>query len=115
MGEEDDDFWDPKSYNPLDTTEAPSIEQLKAWDYLRNRGENKAPEDFHPDPLEKAPKEKKQETDQTENQGNGKHENSEDSNGQASSSSSAEKRHDQEEPSPPKSGIVTGKQIGRAS
>ena len=102
MGDEDDNFWDPKSYNPLDNTEAPSIEQLKAWDYLRNRGENKAPEDFHPDPFENAPTEKKKkETNQTETQEDGKQENSEDLSRKASSSSSAEGKPDQDEPSPP--------------
>nr|WKR37955.1 polymerase [Schlumbergera virus X] len=102
VGDEDDDFWDQKSYNPLDTTEAPSVEQLKAWDYLRNRGENKAPEDFHPDPLEKPSRKKPSESDQTETQEREKQGKSEDSSNKASTSSSAEKGADQDELRPPR-------------
>ena len=39
---EDDftDFWDPSSYNPLDSVEDLNSEQLKAWDFLQSRNTN---------------------------------------------------------------------------
>ena len=41
---EDDftDFWDPNSYNPLDSVEDLSSEQLKAWDFLQSRNDPKS-------------------------------------------------------------------------
>ena len=54
------DFWDPNSYNPLDSVDDLNAEQLKAWDFLqqRNTGANPEPK-FHDDPLEnKSNKEK---------------------------------------------------------
>ena len=52
---EDDftDFWDPNSYNPLDSVEDLSSEQLKAWDFLQSRNDPKSTtQEYHEDPLE---------------------------------------------------------------
>ena len=52
---EDDftDFWDPSSYNPLDSVEDLNSEQLKAWDFLQSRNDPKpTTQEYHEDPLE---------------------------------------------------------------
>nr|BDB51507.2 RNA-dependent RNA polymerase [Pitaya virus X] len=50
---DEDDFWDPKSYNPLDKGPEMTAEQLKAWDFLQQQKQGSSPSpEFHEDPLD---------------------------------------------------------------
>ena len=45
---DEDDFWDPKSYNPLDKGPEMTAEQLKAWDFLQQQKQGSSPSpEFH--------------------------------------------------------------------